>query len=742
MADEAKLLPPHLGPKSPSPSADFVMDMTNSICSETDRESLPEKILSNKLQVPKRKRQRPTSTPWTSRPQPLRHHSAYPVQWWWDFAVDFVMLLVTVPFFALLGTVLYVNGRAVDSHSDLQKLEQGVKIVSNFASGQCSMLSVLKAATSFPIAFAAVTGRAAVKFATWKLERGTSLGLLEQLMNSRTVASAFISPLQLRSFNFVSLGLITLWCMSPLGSQSVLHIFSAPVVPIETTGPVTYFNLRQQSWAAPGTNLERGFFNGYSMTFGASLLAPTSVRSGAMDLWGNPRIPYFSSLQSSGAKPTSDGWLQIPASQFTPAYSSLFGLPLRGMPFGNTTVNVETTYIEFECGNLSTTANPSTATTYIPTDMISPTGPFLSYLPVDINDNWALGYQGPNAVSYIDNTSTTFVLPLNCPDCLPKNLTGNSLQAGTLLYQEFDDGSNVTSVYCVPSQVYVESTILCQRTSNDQICQVIAQRPSLLPHQPTELSYLSFLPIALGLTDSLYNSTSDQDSSDPIQGYLYNSSSNANIFLQANLLDQVGVNGGNIPFSSPLYDMSMVDFSHNLGQIVNAWLHGSFYNSTLILTGAPFTDLYQTDDGTGNAPSFVAASDAGLTSLIQNQTSAFTVLAKSTAGVQIYYCDFAWTSLFLLACVSMLASAIVGVAFARKTVVPDYLGYVSSLAKESQYMRIKDGGANLDGMERARGLKSLQVRLGNVDGGAGEVGRLAFGRVEDTKPVQRNRLYI
>jgi hypothetical protein len=138
----------------------------------------------------------------------------------------------------------------------------------------------------------------------------------------------------------------------------------------------------------------------------------------------------------------------------------------------------------------------------------------------------------------------------------------------------------------------------------------------------------------------------------------------------------------------------------------------------------------------------VPASREDLTTMIQNQTSAFTVTASATADVRIYYCDFGWTSIFFLATSAMLCSAILGVVFGRMTVVPDYLGYVSSLAKESQYMKIKDGGANLDGMERSRGIKDLQVRLGNVNDGTGEVGRLAFGRVEDTKPVQRNRLYI
>jgi hypothetical protein len=71
----------------------------------------------------------------------------------------------------------------------------------------------------------------------------------------------------------------------------------------------------------------------------------------------------------------------------------------------------------------------------------------------------------------------------------------------------------------------------------------------------------------------------------------------------------------------------------------------------------------------------------------------------------------------------MLCSTILGVSFGRVTVVPDYLGYVSSLEKESPYVRIKDGGANLDSRGGARGIKNLQVRLSNVDEGMREVGR-------------------
>jgi hypothetical protein len=47
----------------------------------------------------------------------------------------------------------------------------------------------------------------------------------------------------------------------------------------------------------------------------------------------------------------------------------------------------------------------------------------------------------------------------------------------------------------------------------------------------------------------------------------------------------------------------------------------------------------------------------------------------------------------------MLCSAVPGVVFGRMATIPDYLGYVSSLSKESQYIKRKDGGANLEVME-------------------------------------------
>lgn len=94
----------------------------------------------------------------------------------------------------------------------------------------------------------------------------------------------------------------------------------------------------------------------------------------------------------------------------------------------------------------------------------------------------------------------------------------------------------------------------------------------------------------------------------------------------------------------------------------------------------------------------------------------------------------------------MLLAAITGVYFSRKTIVPDYLGFVSSLAKESPFIRMPDVGINMDGMDKAKLVKDMKVRLGDISefegGNNTQVGRLAFARMEETTKVKRGKLYI
>jgi len=82
----------------------------------------------------------------------------------------------------------------------------------------------------------------------------------------------------------------------------------------------------------------------------------------------------------------------------------------------------------------------------------------------------------------------------------------------------------------------------------------------------------------------------------------------------------------------------------------------------------------------------------------------------------------------------------------------DYLGYVSSLARESRYVEFPDGGVGLDGIQRSRMCAARRVRLGDVgdvDGGwsigtgvALKVGRFGLGDDVKTKGLDGRKLYL
>ncbi|TVY65524.1 hypothetical protein LSUE1_G008057 [Lachnellula suecica] len=625
--------------------------------------------------------------PWPARPQVL--HKGLDGWRWWDSTVDVIVLLLPIPFIILIAAVIAVNGREVDEY-ELNILDHAIK----------------GATTVFPIFFAATTGRAAVKYATWKLEQGTTLGTLEQLMGSRTVASAIGTQIQLRSFNAIGVALIIVWSLSPIGSQSVLHILSTPAKPTSTTMNVSYFNSRQQSYSSPSGAFRNQWYPGFAVLFGSSLLAPQVMKQSTMDTWGNVKIPFYSSVVGSGATTDAEGWTQI-SSNSTPTYSSLFGLPLSGILIGNTTLTVESTYTEFACGNINVTSQTLPNGTFFKTDMISPSGPFVSFEDVPMNAAWAIGYQGPDVGAHRESDTSPYVYPKSCPDCLPSDYTTGNFDPGTLVYQEYDGQDNITSVFCMPSQQYIESEIRCERDSESQTCEVTAQRPSLLPHMPNTITPLSFPQVVLGLTALLPNSTPQFGAVNLIQNYLLNPSSGASIISGEN---SFGTNDG----QTPVLGISMKDFGDGLGQIMNAYFYGSMWNSTPYITGASFDGIQANLVGGNNASFIPATSQDVLAAMIQNQTAAFTVSATLVIYSQVYFVFYSWLSIFFISTLVMLAASIVGVIYSRRTIVPDYLGYVSSLAKESPYIRMPDVGVNMDGMDKARLVKDVKVRLGDV----------------------------
>ncbi|KAF4629940.1 hypothetical protein G7Y89_g8204 [Cudoniella acicularis] len=597
---------------------------------------------------------------WAGIPQSLDREKK---EQWRDWGVDFFMMILAIPFLVLAGIVIQVNGKPVGVHQD------GLR--------QC----ILVTATIFPFLFSVIVGRATIKLATWKLERGTTLGLLEKLIGSRTFGGTILTQIRLWPLTFLSLGLVLIWFISPIGSQAALRMLGTTANELPFSANITYSNMRQSSYSG-------------DPLFPISLIYPRMRMGGEI----------FQQVI-----------LRLISLHF-------FGIPVAGIPPGNSTFNIESTYLELTCSsltsNITRTSSSNSSPQFLNPGLISTNGPFLSATNVTADTLWAMGYLGADISSLL---GASFSSPAKtCLDCLPNNYTSEKLVPGTLLYQDFSGVSNVTSIYCVPSQTYIESLVACSKTSTTQSCSITSQRLSILQNQPAAITYLSFGPVINGLTQLLPQATQKISEVDIFQNYLVNPFSNT--YIQSTPIPRFVSSTNTSNFSSPsnnesrLLTVPLQDFSTRLSQLINTFLQGSTLNSTTYLTSSSFFPIPQT--------SALQTNPSDLTSILATAPQTLTVPATLTRLIPFYAASLPWAAIFLLSTLFLLFSSILAAILRHYTLTRDYLPYVSSLVRESQFVTMPRGGVKMDGLERAREMRDLKVRMGDVgDVGAGwEVG--------------------
>ncbi len=679
---------------------------------------------------------RPESPMWTGVPQTLRTYRKEKLQM---MLMDILAIGSSFPLFALAGYLIWFDGKDVTEHQ-LNALNECIKAVSLLML-KYGKSNPMQTSTFLPLLFSVVVGRATIKFASWKLERGTSLGLMEQLMGSRTMGGTIITSITLRSWTFLSAALIALWLFSPAGSQAILRILSTDAIGNAATSPanlntalgVSYVNMRQPSQAA-SVSFD-AWFSSFASIFSAALFSPASVKSGSMDLWGNVKIPFFSSL--SNFSQDANGWKQIPQN-FTPTYSSLFGIPAAALPEGNTTFNIESSYMELSCANRTSTRARSNGT-FIDPGLISTNGPFKSAQNTTSSTAWEIGYLGDDLTSLLPNSSIQSI------DSLPSNTTSQTFLPGLLLYQDFTGASNVTSIFCTPTQTYIENVIACTKSSasSSPSCVVTAQRLSLLPHMPTTITLFSFLDTFVGTSFLLPFSEPQVNSIDPIQNYIVDPLSNS--FIQSTTF--ASVTGE----ESRFLNISLADFGTRLGQVLNTFLQGSMANSTSFLLDPNTAFASVANPGIASSPSLLSSQITSLSNILTAPSNTTTATVQLGTALKLHL-SVPYLAIFLLSSLLILLAAVLSAILSRRTIARDYLPYVSSLARESQYINFPPGGVGLSGMARTRAMKELRIQLGDqgeVEGGFEigtgvrlAVGVLALGEKSETGSLGRRKLYL
>lgn len=111
---------------------------------------------------------------------------------------------------------------------------------------------------------------------------------------------------------------------------------------------------------------------------------------------------------------------------------------------------------------------------------------------------------------------------------------------------------------------------------------------------------------------------------------------------------------------------------------------------------------------------------------------------------QIFVCHQVWLAVQLLASLTMTICALAAAVLTLLRRGPDILGSFSSVTRDSAFMfrSIPSGGSNIDGKDRARHLRRVRVRLGDVTSDQ-DVGHIALGTIETQEigPLKRGRLY-
>ncbi|KAF2468548.1 uncharacterized protein BDR25DRAFT_335386 [Lindgomyces ingoldianus] len=194
--------------------------------------------------------------------------------------------------------------------------------------------TLLLSPTIFPVIFAALMGRCFKYVGLYRAERGISLGRLEQLVGCQSLFSALERQTALRSWSILGLLLTLIWLLSPLGGQSALRLLDQETKFVKSTVTINYLNPTSMGdsflMGASALNTGRATF---TSVFLAALLSSSKYQATPMDLWGNVKVPAYSSLNAS-----SSDWKDIDYSHNV-TYASLIGIPVSGVQNGDTTSN-------------------------------------------------------------------------------------------------------------------------------------------------------------------------------------------------------------------------------------------------------------------------------------------------------------------------------------------------------------------------------------------------------------------
>ncbi|KAE8364635.1 hypothetical protein BDV27DRAFT_145142 [Aspergillus caelatus] len=580
----------------------------------------------------------------------------------WQLIFDILSAISALPFVALALVAIVYNSRSVDERDwdDLQ-------------------IAMKTSVTVFPLIFSAVIGRAIRQIAKQNLERGSTLGRLEQLSKSTTVFGAISTPLMLKSWNILALVLVLIWLVSPLGGQASLYLISPQSLEHVELQEVQYLDINGLSKAPNLTSFPR-LTDALEAVFLACLIAPVSVKEADSDAWGNVKIPLLRSLVRNNTA-QSEGWFEPAGNKIT--HSSLIGVPMFGISSrGNSTFQLQTSYIDTDCYELG-----------------------------EAPDELVYKYNGQNG---------QFRIYPAAPWNVTRSVNASVAPDIHVLSGYGKEATNGALITCHVTNVYVELEVLCSGSNttaqSQRSCRVTAIRESVEPHQSSSMPPLMYPDFSVWDTFA--------------QGLV-----NASLLVNRKLgtyteayLQNVDV-AETLPLPKYLLKTPLNDISDHLTQIMN-----TFYLGSIAL---PFVTLGPNLPSQGNYSKYSEAYEAF------DRSSLASVQAERAYrdATATYVANWGWVVVLLLASLMLIGASVVSFWVGRQSLNPDIIGYASTLTRDAPYLRLPSAASTLSGFERARWLKDVRVRFGDVQP-EDTVGRLAISTPDLAGRSRKGRLYL
>ncbi|KAH6661636.1 hypothetical protein F5X68DRAFT_145452, partial [Plectosphaerella plurivora] len=403
---------------------------------------------------------------------------------------------------------------------------------------------------------------------------------------------------------------------------------------------------------------------------------PEHTQTDTMDLWGNVKIPFIGNgYDNTTIQAPATEWQDVVWGPKQERYSALAGIPISNVPVGNTTLYMQSGYIELNCYDFSRPPRDGTASKR---DAVLPRQVALQ--PPN-NSSW----QGEHSSRWLIALDR-FVNPIwtgpsrrgdddtwESPGMFA-NVAGIEAGPTRLLFRAFNDAGIIAKGsliygYCDVRQRYVESRVHCERQTETsrQKCTAIAQRPSRKGHAPETISHLNFPAVFGHITKNLPEATSIGGIATTDLGLRY-------------LKNPKGVSSSET--STDMFSgipEEKVDFSRRLSQLLNTYILLSPFDFSTV----PGTWLFTPPTAT--------------------------VEAEVSNLIAVYVVPRAWIAVGLLSCLVLLRGGIASVIVTHISTSPEILQYASTL--DSKFIDLPPDTGHMSAKEITTMLKGQRVRL-------------------------------